>query len=191
MSTSNQNNASPTTAEPLSLLDQALSSLPTNKPIIFTNLLRFHKTAQYPSTTPKSICTRLPEPPTSTTGEDAYWTRYFPIYHQATRDTLGNDADKLQRVIYKGTPLMPLRFARRGRSTSKVTEDVNETGQREDEGYWHAVVMTWVESWEVVKRISENELYTTVGTFHRDAAVQDDELFVSCAVDGFEMAVMS
>lgn len=91
---------------------------------------------------------------------------------------LGEDAEKLQRVIYKGAPLMPLRFARGGSS-------------KDGEGYWHAVVMTRVESWEIVARISEDERYKTLGTFHRDSAVEDDELFISCPVEGFEMGMLN
>lgn len=163
------------------LFTKALSTLPKNKPIIFTNFLRFHKRTQYPSTIPDPVSAHLSTIPNPITGADAYWTRYFPVYHQATRDVLGDDAEKLQRVMYKGTPLMPLRFATGG---SRSSADGN--GER----YWHAVVVTRVESWDVVGRISEDERYKTLGTFHREAAVEDDELFVSCAVEGFEMEVL-
>lgn len=82
----------------------------------------------------------------------------------------------MQRVLYKGAPLMPLKFAD------------GPGGRRTDEKYWHAVVMTRCQGWEVVQRISTAERYVTVGKLHREAAVEDDELFVSCAVEGFEFA---
>lgn len=74
-----------------------------------------------------------------------------------------------------------------GSGSASETKPVADIGSTSSNNYWHAVVMTRVASWDVVARISENELYKTLGTFHRDAAVEDDELFVSCAIEGFEM----
>lgn len=113
------------------LFTQALTTLPNNKPLIFTNLLRFHKTTQYPSKLPDSLTPYLSDLPTSTTGAEAYWTRYFPVYDDATRKVFGDEAERAQRVVYKGAPLMPLRYARREGRGSRVSGGGSGDGREE------------------------------------------------------------
>ncbi|KAH7089665.1 hypothetical protein FB567DRAFT_590472 [Paraphoma chrysanthemicola] len=68
------------------LLDNIPGDLPEDKPIIMTNLLKFHDQARYP----------LGSPFTPTTGLEAWTVRYVKEYYR-----IGNEAGGLQ-LVYLG-----------------------------------------------------------------------------------------
>ena len=138
--------------QPDRLLAAALEKIPKDRPIVIFNLLRFRKEADYGDIVPATV----KEISTPCSGEEAYYTRYFPAYLEAYKAFFGDKAGKKQKVLYLGKEMLP--FIPGGKQFPTQEE------------YWHTFMVTRFLSFEAAVEFQKSNAYRGIA-FHKTAAL--------------------
>lgn len=154
------------------LAEAAIERIGTGKPVVVINLLRFRESADYSGLTPAASSPVSKDGSDPCSGEEAYFERYIPAYHEVCKSYWGKDHNDGQKILYLGKDMMPL--LNLGRLPS--------SGEQGDENYWHGVIIIRYPSFERATEFRKSDAYWQAN-FHRAAALEDNVAWITDPVD--------